>query len=166
MNVYYDESTNGHPCACWQISTDHLNNISNLAVAFFHIALGKRRNGKQNQYINYIKLGSFKFLWFYSVSFQKKTTPHRQSVILNSFSYFFGPKYGGGANDNLPRPLQYPLLPRHLNTSIPQYRSDFYIVNVFIVLLLGKDKLYRNFNNMISWCYITIIFIKYSLQML
>lgn len=40
MNVYYDKSANGHPCACFQISTNHLNNISNLAVALFHIGLG------------------------------------------------------------------------------------------------------------------------------
>lgn len=64
--------------------------------------------------------------------------------------------------------------PGHCNThsflgtySIPQYRQDFYTVYILkkksiICFILGK--IYRNFNNMISRCYITIMLIKTCLQ--
>lgn len=53
MNVYYDESTDGHPGACGQISADHLYDFSNLGVAFIHIGLLK---WGVKIYISYIKL--------------------------------------------------------------------------------------------------------------
>lgn len=53
MNVYHDESTDGHPGACGQISADHLYDFSNLGVAFIHIGLLK---WGVKIYISYIKL--------------------------------------------------------------------------------------------------------------